>query len=250
MLESYPERINVMNVPLDPYTMEQTVKRTREFVDAHAFAHLIGINADKFLQMRDSKEMDSIVRGCEIINADGASMVLAAQRLGFDVPERVAGIDLMRELCTLAENQGYGVFLLGAKDIVVKETCAALERTHVKLKIVGSHDGYFNESEFDKMAQIIKASGAQIVFVGITSPKKEQLIERFRSLGLKGVFVGVGGSFDVISGNIPRAPLWMQRAHLEWLFRMMQEPRRLMKRYLVGNTRFFCYYLREKRKRI
>ena len=84
----------------------------------------------------------------------------------------------------------------------------------------------------------MKAAPA-IVFVGITSPKKEHLIERFRELGATGAFVGVGGTFDVVSGCIPRAPMWMQRANLEWLFRMAQEPRRLVKRYVVGNARFF-----------
>ena len=87
-----------------------------------------------------------------------------------------------------------------------------------------------------------------IVFVGITSPKKERLIERFRELGAKGAFVGVGGSFDVVSGNIPRAPMWMQRANLEWLFRMMQEPKRLVKRYVVGNTRFYMLLRKESKR--
>ena len=85
--------------------------------------------------------------------------------------------------------------------------------------------------------------------MGITSPKKEYLIERFRELGAVGVFVGVGGSFDVISGNIPRAPMWMQRANLEWLFRMIQEPRRLIKRYIVGNARFYAILRAEMRMR-
>ena len=84
------------------------------------------------------------------------------------------------------------------------------------------------------------------MFVGITSPKKEQLIEHFRAQGLHGVFIGVGGSFDVVSGSIPRAPRWMQEAHLEWLFRMAKEPRRLFKRYLVGNARFMATLGRER----
>ena len=94
----------------------------------------------------------------------------------------------------------------------------------------------------------MRKSGAAITFVGITSPKKERLIERFRELGLSGAFVGVGGSFDVVSGNIPRAPMWMQRANLEWAFRMAQEPGRLVKRYVVGNTRFLRLLHAEKKK--
>lgn len=94
----------------------------------------------------------------------------------------------------------------------------------------------------------VEQTKPDIVFVGITSPKKERLIERFRELGAMGAFVGVGGSFDVVSGNIPRAPMWMQRANLEWLFRMMQEPKRLVKRYLVGNTRFYMLLRKESKR--
>lgn len=246
---SLPKRVAVMGAPVDPWTMAQTVERTKELIDSGAFAHLIGVNADKLLQMRDDSEMDAIVRRCEVVNADGASMVMAAQRLGEPVPERVAGIDLMGELCSLAEREGYRVFLLGAKREVVERTRDVLIGEHPRIEIAGIRDGYFGEEEFDAVAEDVRESGAQIAFVGITSPKKERLIERFRDLGLKGAYVGVGGSFDVVSGAIPRAPMWMQRAHLEWLFRMMQEPGRLTKRYVVGNARFMAL-LRKEEKRL
>lgn len=246
---SLPKRVTVMGAPVDPWTMAQTVERTKELIDSGAFAHLIGVNADKLLQMRDDSEMDAIVRRCEVVNADGASMVMAAQRLGEPVPERVAGIDLMGELCSLAEREGYRVFLLGAKREVVERTRDMLIGEHPSIEIAGIRDGYFGEEEFDAVAEDVRESGAQITFVGITSPKKERLIERFRDLGLKGAYVGVGGSFDVVSGAIPRAPMWMQRAHLEWLFRMMQEPGRLTKRYVVGNARFMAL-LRKEEKRL
>lgn len=234
-----PERVEVLGVPIDPWTMEETVEATDRIVSEGAFAHLIGVNADKLLQMRDDPWMDACVRHCEVINADGASMVMAAERLGVAVPERVAGVDLMRELCALAERKGYPVYLLGAKAEVVEKAAEALVRDFPVLRIVGYRDGYFGESEFDRVAEEVMDAGPQVVFVGITSPTKERLIERFRELGAKGVFVGVGGTFDVVSGCIPRAPMWMQRANLEWLFRMAQEPRRLVKRYVVGNARFF-----------
>lgn len=245
---SLPERVTVMGAPVDPWTMAQTVERTKELIDSGVFAHLIGVNADKLLQMRDDPEMDAIVRRCEVVNADGASMVMAAQRLGAPVPERVAGIDLMGELCSLAECEGYRVFLLGAKREVVERTRDVLLGEYPGLRIAGIRDGYFGEEGFDEVAEEVRASGAQITFVGITSPKKERLIERFRELGLKGAYVGVGGSFDVVSGAIPRAPMWMQRAHLEWLFRMMQEPGRLAKRYVVGNARFMALLRKEEKR--
>lgn len=234
-----PERVEVLGAPIDPWTMEETVEATDRIVSGGAFAHLIGVNADKLLQMRDDPWMDACVRRCEVVNADGASMVMAAERLGVAVPERVAGVDLMRELCALAERKGYPVYLLGAKAEVVEKAAGALAQDFPALRIVGYRDGYFGEEEFDRVAEEVMDARPAIAFVGITSPKKERLIEHFRKLGATGVFVGVGGTFDVVSGCIPRAPKWMQRANLEWLFRMAQEPRRLVKRYVVGNARFF-----------
>lgn len=241
-----PSRVSVMGCPVDPWTMDQTVLASDELIKDSKFAHLIGVNADKILQMRDDPEMDSIVRRCEIINADGASMVMAAKKLGVALPERVAGIDLMWQLCQLADSRQYRVYLLGAKGEVVSATADVLQEKYPNMNLVGYRDGYFSEDEFDLVVNQVSLYQPDIVFVGITSPKKERLIERFRELDAKGIYVGVGGSFDVISGNIPRAPMWMQRANLEWLFRMMQEPGRLAKRYVVGNIRFLKLLCQEK----
>lgn len=243
-----PARVDVMGVPVDPWTMEQTVEATDAMIKDGRFAHLIGVNADKLLQMRDDPEMDACVRRCEVVNADGASMVMAAKKLGVELSERVAGIDLMWELCALAEREGHRVYLLGAKAEVVAKTAEVLAERYPHMTIAGYRSGYFKDEEFDAVVAEVEEARPGIVFVGITSPKKERLIERFRELGAKGAFVGVGGSFDVVSGDIPRAPMWMQRANLEWLFRMMQEPKRLVRRYVVGNARFYLL-LRKEAKR-
>lgn len=238
VLLDFPNKIEILGVKVDPWTIEQTVKATDSLIKQGKFAHLIGVNADKVLQIRDDAEMREIVHRCEIVNADGASMVFAAKRLGLFLPERVAGIDLMEALCLLAAHKGYNVYLLGAKAEIVSRTERILKERHPQLTIVGYRDGYFNEDDYPSVINEVLSTGPDIVFVGITSPKKERLIEQFRESGAHGVFVGVGGSFDVVSGAIPRAPMWMQRANLEWLFRMAQEPRRLIRRYVVGNTRF------------
>ena len=185
----YPARIEIMGAPIDPYTMEQTVSRTKDFVETGVFAHLAGVNADKLLQMRSDQTMDRMIRQCEIVNADGASMVMAARRLGIDIPERVAGIDLMHELCRLSQSEGYRIFLLGATRDTVETARRKLEESYPGLDICG------------------------------------------------------------ISGSIPRAPLWMQRMGLEWLFRMMKEPKRLMRRYVMGNARFMRLVSREIRSK-
>ena len=229
--------------------MQQTVDYTRELIESGSFAHLIGVNADKALQARDEPEIAAILERCEVVNADGASMVLAAKWLGTPLPERVAGIDLMQRLCELARDQRYSVYLLGAKTAVVEEVKTCLELRIPGIKIVGLRDGYFDDQSFAEVAEQIQRLSPNLVFVGITSPKKERVIEFCRDAGARSVFVGVGGSFDVISGAIPRAPRWMQRINLEWLFRMLKEPKRLFRRYLVGNTRFLLLVAGESFKR-
>lgn len=248
LLLGLPSRVEIMGASIDPWTMEQTVDGASRYIKAGEFAHLIGVNADKLMQMHDDPWMADCVNDCEIVNADGASMVLAARKLGVGIPGRVAGIDLMGELCDLAASHGYPVYLLGAKPSVVEKTALELSRLYDGMPLAGYRDGYFADNEWPQIAESVRASGSKIVFIGITSPKKEKLIEYFRRQGLKGVFVGVGGSFDVVSGMIPRAPLWMQCANLEWLFRMIQEPGRLVKRYVVGNARFLRMLQMEHRK--
>jgi len=239
-------RIHIQNTDIDVLTMDETVALTERYILANEPLHLIGINADKINELNDSPEMKEIVNSCGIINADGASVILASRFLKQPLPERVAGIDLMERLIQLSSEKGYRVYLLGAKEEVVRKTAEVYRDRYPKLNLVGVHNGYFKEEDWESIAELLKESKAQIVFVGITSPLKEYLVEYLQSQGLTCVFMGVGGSFDVISGNIPRAPLWMQKANLEWLFRMVQEPKRLMKRYLIGNTRFVASVLKER----
>lgn len=242
-----PARVSLMGIPIDPWTMTQTVECACRYVERGEFAHFVGINADKVLQMRDEPVLDATVRRCEVVNADGASILFAAQRLGVWIPERVTGIDLLYRLCEMAQRESYRVFLLGAKQEVVEKACDQLCASYPRLDIVGARNGYFGRDKYASVAGEVASAAPDIVFVGITSPKKEEVIEFFRSQNMRGVFVGVGGSFDVVSGNLARAPRWMQASGLEWLFRMIQEPGRLLRRYVMGNTRFLKLVFAEKR---
>ena len=240
------ERIKILNTFIDNLSMDETVKEVGRYVEESRPLHLMGVNADKINALNDNKELQDIVNKCEIINADGASVVWASRKLKKPLKERVAGIDLMDHLLALASEKNYGVYLLGAKQEVVEQTVRVIMNKYPKLKVAGFRNGYFSKGEWDAIAEELNYSGAQIIFVGITSPLKEYLVEYLQEKGVSGVFMGVGGSFDVISGKIPRAPLWMQKAGLEWLFRVIQEPGRLWKRYFIGNIRFIFSVYREK----
>ena len=238
-------RIDLMGCPMDVATMDETVRHIDSAVAEGQFTQHVVVNVAKLVNMRKDPELDASVRECDIINIDGLGVVLGARMLGHDVPERVAGVDLFHELLAMSARQGYSVFLLGARDEVVSETARRVQAQYPDLKLAGYHHGYFWDDE-EAMVERIRASGAQLLFVAITSPKKENFINKWRNqLGVTFV-MGVGGTFDVVAGKVQRAPVWMQKAGLEWLYRVLQEPGRMWKRYLVTNSVFGWLLLQEK----
>lgn len=241
-------RITILNTLIDPLSVQETISLVEEYVISKTPLHLMGVNADKINEVNQNERMRQIVNSCGIINADGASVIMAGKYLKKPLPERVAGVDLMQSLVALSEKKGYSIYLLGAKQEVVEKTAKVLMNKHSDLKIVGVHNGYFKEEDWVAIARELKEKKPDFVFVGITSPLKEYLIEYLQDEGCDSVFMGVGGSFDVISGNIPRAPIWMQKANLEWLFRVIQEPKRLFKRYFFGNLTFIKAVFKEKHR--
>jgi N-acetylglucosaminyldiphosphoundecaprenol N-acetyl-beta-D-mannosaminyltransferase len=244
------KRIKMLGVDIDVLTAKETVQIVEKYIVSKTPLHLMGVNADKINETRKNPVMKEIVNSCGIINADGASVVLASKQLSKDcvLPERVAGIDLMMDLIALCELRGYRVYLLGAKPNTVVKAYNELRKIYPQLNICGIHNGYFKPKDWPLISQIVAHSKPDIVFVGITSPIKEYLIEFLQNDGHKEVFMGVGGSFDVISKEIKRAPKWIQTANMEWLYRVIQEPTRLFKRYFIGNAEFVSSVRKESKE--
>jgi N-acetylglucosaminyldiphosphoundecaprenol N-acetyl-beta-D-mannosaminyltransferase len=230
---------------MDAATMDDTVATIKCRLEAGEFTQHVVVNVAKLVNMRADPELAESVQHCDLINIDGMGVVLGARFLGHHVPERVAGVDLFYRLLGMAATEQLPVYLLGAKNDVVVEAAARLQRQYPALKIAGYHHGYFWDQEED-VVTAIRESGARLLFVAITSPKKENFINRWQQqLGVDFV-MGVGGTFDIVAGRTQRAPLWMQNAGLEWLFRVIQEPGRMWKRYLLTNSKFAWLLLREK----
>jgi N-acetylglucosaminyldiphosphoundecaprenol N-acetyl-beta-D-mannosaminyltransferase len=227
---------------MDPMTLEETVREIDGRLDRGQFTQHVVVNVAKVVAMQTNQELSQAVNACDIINIDGAGVVIAARWLGFDIPERVAGIDLFERLLLYAEARNKTVFFLGATPPVIEETVRVVTERYPNLEVAGFHHGYFWDNESSVVRQI-RESGADLLFVGIASPMKERFIERWKAeLGV-GFAMGVGGTFDVVSGKVRRAPRWMQRAGLEWLFRVIQEPKRMWKRYLFTNARFAWMFI-------
>jgi N-acetylglucosaminyldiphosphoundecaprenol N-acetyl-beta-D-mannosaminyltransferase len=242
-------RTTVLGLPVDLLTMEQTLDEVERFIDDGGLHQHVVVNAAKIVEANRSPELAADIAACDLVNADGMSVVWAARILGHPAPERVAGIDLMLRLCERAAERGWPVYLLGARDEVVRKVATELTQRWPTLRIAGSRHGYWSGEEEAGVVADIRGSGAKILFVAIPSPAKEHFLARHKAAMNVPFVMGVGGSFDVIAGRVSRAPEWMQRAGLEWLHRLIQEPRRMFKRYLVGNTRFLILVFRAWRKR-
>lgn len=237
--------IELMGCPIHSLTMEQTVSRIdRAIADKQPLHHVV-VNVAKLVNMQKNPELKASVIGSDIINADGQGVVWAAGLLGRALPERVAGIDLMSNLVALAHEKRYRIFFFGAKEEVVKKVVERYADQYTPDIIAGYRNGYYTPEEEAGIAESIAASKADILFVAITSPKKEIFLNKYKEVIRTPFIMGVGGSFDVVSGITRRAPRWMQRAGLEWFFRVLQEPGRMWKRYLVTNTLFLGYLVKE-----
>ncbi len=241
-----PGRYPLLNTYVNNLTLKETVVEVEKIIARKTPVQHVVINASKINLMRDDAALTSIVNQCPLINADGASIVWAAKTRGLPISERVTGIDLFLNLVEVAAEKSYTVYLFGAKEEVIQETKTKLELRYPSLCVVGYRNGYFNEDEVDDIVADMASSGADMLFVAFSSPKKEYWIhENLEKLNIPFV-MGVGGSFDVVAGVTQRAPKWIQEGGFEWLYRFIQEPKRLWRRYIIGNIRFVSYVLASK----
>jgi N-acetylglucosaminyldiphosphoundecaprenol N-acetyl-beta-D-mannosaminyltransferase len=238
-------RATVLGCAIDRLDMEATVSRCRELIESGGAAQHVVVNAAKLVALRRDPELARIVEGCALVNADGQSVVWASRLLRDPLPERVAGIDLMERLLALAGEEGHRVYVLGARPDVLERAVERLRVRYPRLVLAGYRNGYFSDEESAGVCAAIRAARPHLLLVAMSSPRKEYwLATHLAELGVP-LAMGVGGAIDVVAGVTRRAPRWAQRAGLEWLFRLAQEPRRLARRYLVTNARFGLLVARE-----
>lgn len=225
--------------------LESAVDAVERMIEAGTPGQHASVNAAKVVRAQSDGVLRSLLWRCEIVTADGQPVVWASRLLGRPVPERVAGIDLMEALLARAAARGYRVYLLGAHPEVGEAAEAEIRRRHPGILIAGRHHGYFRpEQEAGVVADIAEAQ-PDLLFVALETPQKELFLHRHRQALRVPFAMGVGGAFDVLAGRRRRAPRWVRRVGLEWLFRLLQEPRRLFLRYAVGNTVFLGLVARE-----
>jgi N-acetylglucosaminyldiphosphoundecaprenol N-acetyl-beta-D-mannosaminyltransferase len=240
-------KIDFLGIKVDALTMKETIVRINKTIENNERISHVVINAGKVVLMQKDSDLYKSVTSCDLISADGQSIVWAARFLGKKVPERVAGVDLMENLVKLAYEKKYKCFFFGSKEEVVKKVVDIYSRIYGPGIIAGYRNGYYSKEDESFIAKQIIESGTQLLFVAMTSPKKENFLFEYKDV-LRNVnfTMGVGGTFDVIAGVTKRAPLWMRNSGLEWFYRFLQEPRRMWKRYLFGNSKFIWMVLKEK----
>ena len=232
------QTVNVLGMDLSAIRMDQLLDICEDHI-AKRRSLLIGVvNAAKIVNARRNPQLCAALNQADIVLADGAPIIWLSRMVGKPLPERVAGIDIMFELLKEADRKNYGIYFLGATPAVVEEVVRVVQKDYPGVRIAGYRDGYFNEQEEQSVAEEIRNSQADILFVAITPPKKEIFLGKWLEFMNVPICHGVGGSFDIVAGVAKRAPVWMQNYGLEWLYRVIQEPRRMWKRYLVTNTIF------------
>ncbi|USB32865.1 WecB/TagA/CpsF family glycosyltransferase [Paenibacillus sp. YPG26] len=235
--------VSVFGIPVCKWGMEDTVKYLTEAVQSGKPHQIITANPIMVMAALENPEYKTMMQNADLIVPDGTGVVWAARKGGQPVAERVAGFDLLHELMKQGEQLGWTVFLLGAAPEVIQEASARLQLQYPRVKIVGTRDGYFGpQQDLEVVAEIVKVK-PDLLFVARGADTQEPWIAKYKEqLGVP-VMMGVGGSFDVISGRTQRAPKIMQKMHLEWFYRLLREPTRI--RRMLALPKFTVKVLRE-----
>ena len=239
------DTIKMFGIDIHPMGMSAALDVVNECITSKQSLHVGMLNAAKVVNMKRNPALGEDVTSSNLILADGSAVVLASKILNKKLPERVAGIDLMHGILDRGNKLGYRVFCLGATEEISEEIERQINKHYPGVIIAGRQNGYFSEEQQADVAENIAASHADVLFVAITSPKKEQFMAKWGDIMRVPVVHGVGGSFDVFAGKVKRAPLLWQKMGMEWLYRVLQEPGRLWKRYLITNTLFIGMLAKE-----
>ncbi len=240
----WPKR-SLFGVPVGALAMKDVLSIIDRTIERRGSLLIGVINAAKLVNMRRDEDLRDAVLSADLILADGMSVVWAARLLGRPLPERVAGIDLMHAMLRRGRNRAYRVYCLGGSEDVLEAAAERIRADYPGVVIAGRRNGYFEPHQEEGIAADIRAARPDILLAAMSSPKKERFLARWASELQVPVCHGVGGAFDVLAGKVRRAPPRWQRLGLEWLYRVVQEPGRLWRRYLVTNTLFCLMVLAE-----
>ncbi len=242
---SAPARLQIAGIGIDNLSQTEALHHIEGLLLQGGTHYMAVVNAAKLVAATRDARLRKILLDADLVTADGMSVVWASKGLGQPLKERVTGIDLFAKLVARAAACGWSAYFFGAQQHVVQRLVNQLTRQHPDLQVAGYRNGYFSPTEAQAIAEAIKESRADLLFVALGSPAQEYWISAHLAQTAVKFALGVGGSFDHLSGLATRAPLWMQRSGLEWLHRLLQEPTRLWRRYLIGNAAFIWLVIKQ-----
>jgi N-acetylglucosaminyldiphosphoundecaprenol N-acetyl-beta-D-mannosaminyltransferase len=237
----------ILEAYIDALTWDDAIRRIARWGEARESRYVCICNVHSVVTTTQDIEFKMAVNNADMSTPDGAPIAWALRRLGFSTQERINGPDLMMKYLALAEKSSQRIFFYGSTDDTLQKLRTALRAQFPDLQIAGTYSPPFrplSRQEDEDIVELINASGANVVFVGLGCPKQEKWMADHRGR-INAVMIGVGAAFDYHSGVIKRAPLWWQRNGLEWLYRLGSEPRRLFKRYSVTNVLFIVGFFRQ-----
>lgn len=220
------EKERILGLPAAVVTMEEALQAVEDAFNLDKALFIASINPEICIAAQKDDKLFKVISSCGLGIPDGIGIVLASRLKGGKIKERITGIDLMMRLCAWAEGKGKSIYLLGAGKGVAQMAADKLIEKHPGLIVAGTHHGFFAENDEADIAENIKNSGADIVFVGLGSPRQEMFIHRNSHVTGAKALMAVGGSFDVLSGNLKRAPHIWQKLGLEWVYRVILQPKR------------------------
>lgn len=242
--------MELLGTHIDNLTMREAVSRIEGFIKKREACFVCTPNVDHLIKLQKDSEFREVYAAASLVVADGMPLLWAAKFLGAPLKAKISGSDLFPELCRISAEKGYRLFFLGGRAGAATSSAEIFKKEFPEIKVVGIYSpplGFEHDKiENTKTIEMIKKTNPDILFLGLGTPKQEKWIHRhFKELGVP-VSVGIGATFDFTAGVVKRAPLWMQRAGLEWFWRLFKEPKRLWKRYLVDDMGFFWLVLKQK----
>ena len=243
-------KVMIAGVEIDNITMDQTLSFIEELIQKRKVSYIVTPNVDHIIKLQRDLEFRKVYREAACVLPDGMPILWAGKFLGTPLKEKISGSDLVPRLCEIAAQKGYRLFFLGGRPGAADKAKERLSKRLPSLNVAGVYSPPFgfekNDEENEKIAKMIKENAPDILLVGLGAPKQEKWIyQHYKKLEIP-ISMGVGVTFEFVAGMVKRAPYWMQTSGLEWFWRLMMEPRRLWKRYLVEDMQFFRLIVAQK----
>jgi N-acetylglucosaminyldiphosphoundecaprenol N-acetyl-beta-D-mannosaminyltransferase len=232
----------VLECPVDLSTTDEVVNKIVDLIDQREPMQVVTLNAEMIYKAQQAERFKQLINNAVLVTADGISVVWALRTLGFKIQERVTGIDLLYKLCERGSQKKWKIFLLGSAPGIAEKAGSVIKQCYPGITICGTHDGYFSDKDNPAIVEQIANCQPDLLFVGMGAPRQEYWIQdNMHTYGVP-ISIGVGGSFDVVAGEKKRAPLWMIKLNIEWLYRLIIEPSRIKRQLALPKFMLMVLY--------